>query len=206
MTKPVIIGLVGGVACGKSTVAREFERRGAALIDADAVGHEALANRAVKKQVVEHFGAGVLDATGNVDRKLLGERVFGKPAELKALTDMTHPWIREQIRLRLDGLRKRKDLAAVVLDISLLLESGAYDDLVDALLFIDATQEIRARRAADKRGWKHEDVGVREAHQMPLEQKRARADFVLDNNGDEATLAPQIQQFWERFVLINDQQ
>lgn len=199
-TRPVIIGLAGGVASGKSTVAREFAKHGAEVIDADEYGHLALKQPELRGHIVAAFGTGVLGSAGEIDRVKLGQAVFGDAARLKALADITHPWIRAEIRKRLDALKRQQGLKAVVLDISLLLESGAYEDDLDAVVFVDVPEAERERRAQASRGWRTGEVARRQSHQMPLDRKRARADAVVNNGVPLNELAAQVADLWKQFV------
>ncbi|MBI3272587.1 MAG: dephospho-CoA kinase, partial [Planctomycetes bacterium] len=159
-TSCLVLGLLGGVASGKSTVAGLFEALGAERIDADALAHVALAVPRLRDRIRDTFGSQVLGADGAVDRKRLGALVFADGSRLRALEEILHPFVGDGIRKRLATLARRRRPTAVVLDIPKLLEAGL-DELCDALIFVAATRRVRAERAA-ARGWTAEDLKVRE--------------------------------------------
>ncbi|MCC6465070.1 MAG: dephospho-CoA kinase [Planctomycetes bacterium] len=198
-SKPVF-GLVGGVAAGKSTVARAFEKRGAVVIDSDATGHEVLRDPQVKAELVQAFGPQVIGPDGEVDRGKVGQAVFGDAAKLQVLNGITHPRIRDRSEaLRLAAMADPK-VTAVVLDVSLLLEVKFYDDKYDVLVYIDTPWAVREQRSRMQRGWPQGEVARRQAHQVPLEEKRRLADEVIDNNGSEAHTDAQVETIWRKYV------
>ncbi|MBE7492682.1 MAG: dephospho-CoA kinase [Planctomycetes bacterium] len=194
----VVFALVGGVASGKSTVARAFEKLGATVIDADAEGHEVLKDAQVRHEIRQAFGD-VFAADGSVDRAKLGAAVFGDAAKLERLNGITHPRIRARTQAKLDAAI-RGDAKAVVLDISLLLESKAYEGKYDVLLYVACPEDERERRAEAKRGWPRGEVQKRQQHQLSLDTKRALADAVIDNGGSEEATQHQVQRLWNEYV------
>lgn len=199
--RPLVIGLAGGVASGKSTVGRAFLALGAEVIDADGVGHSALKDDGVKELVAKRFGDGILSPDGSIDRQRLGAEVFRDPAKRKDLEAITHPWIRIQIRSRLDQLLRESSSPAIVLDVSLLLESGAYDGDLDVVIYVETPPGVRESRASLNRSWAEGEVARRESHQLDLDEKRRRADVVIENSGSLSELEDQVRALWERFVL-----
>lgn len=197
--KPVF-ALVGGVASGKSEVARCFARRGAVVIDADLEGHAVLKDPAVKLELRQAFGNDVFDADGNVAREKLAAAVFSNNASIALLNGITHPRIRERTAAKLAAGIVDPNAKAVVLDISLLLESQAYEGKYTALVFVDCDEDIREDRAISKRGWPPGELQRRQAHQLDVDEKRNRADVVIDNNGPTADLEPQVESIWRKYV------
>lgn len=193
--KPVI-ALVGGVASGKSAVARAFERRGALVIDADVEGHAVLLEPDVIAQVVDKFGNDVLDESGKIDRKKLAARAFASAETIAILNAITHPRIRQRTNAKIEAGLNNPGVKAIVLDISLLLESGAYEGKYSLLLFVDADEESRIQRAAE-RGWAGNELQRRQARQLNLEEKRKRADVVIDNSGSLQELDRQVEEVWQ---------
>lgn len=194
------IGIVGGVASGKSRVAAMLAELGAGLLDADRVAHEVLAeDREVHAALRERWGERVFAADGSVDRGAVGKLVFGDTpkatTERRFLEGLLHP----RIRGRLEEARRSLEAAgksAVVLDVPLLLEVG-WDGLCDVILMVDTERETRLDRAL-KRAWSEEEFNRREASQWAVDRKRERADVVMQNNGDEAELRRAVEHFWER--------
>lgn len=193
-----MFALVGGVASGKSTVARAFETLGATVIDADAEGHEVLKDAQVRQEIRQAFGD-VFAADGSVDRARLGAAVFADAAKLERLNGITHPRIRARTQARLDAAIKG-NAKAVVLDVSLLLESKAYEGKYDVLVYVACPEEERERRAEAKRGWKRGELQKRQQHQLSLDTKRALADAVIDNGGTEESTQQQVQRLWDEYL------
>lgn len=197
--KPVF-ALVGGVAAGKSTVARAFAKRGAVVIDSDAMGHEVLRDSQVKAELQKAFGPQVIGPDGEVDRGKVGQAVFGDAAKLEVLNSITHPRIRDRTEAQRLAAMRDSNVKAVVLDVSLLLEVKFYEDKYDVLVFIDTPWAVREQRSRMQRGWPQGEVARRQAHQVPLEEKRRLADEVVDNNGTEAHTDAQVDVIWRKYV------
>ena len=185
------MGLLGGVGSGKSTVARRAaECYGLTVVDADAAGHRALTTDDVKMRLRERFGDGIFDAGGAVDRSALAARVFGQAADRQAarkvLEQITHPAITAELERQIEQARTT-GVAALLLDAAVLLEAG-WQRLCDAIIYIDVPAEVRSARVAASRGWSESQWRDREASQLTLDEKRRRADAVIDNRGtpDEA--------------------
>jgi dephospho-CoA kinase len=196
-----IIGLIGGVASGKSLVAEQFRRLGAEVLDADRVGHDVLRLPDVRDAIRKHFGDNVFGADGEVDRKALGSIVFAPPPsgpdELAVLEQLTHPEIRRRLRLKVDQLAAN-GVIATVLDAPVMLKTG-WDKFCDVVIYIDAPDEIRRRRAQSRR-WTREEFQAREAAQESLDSKRQRADFVVDNSDSEEYTQQQIERIWRSLI------
>jgi dephospho-CoA kinase len=196
-----IIGLLGGIASGKSTVAAELRRLGAGLLDADRAGHEALRLPAVMQAIRNRWGDEVFNPAGEVERSAIARIVFAPtkaaPAELRFLEQLTHPEIgrllAEQARVIAGGTAP-----AVVLDAPVMMKAG-WDEYCDRIVFVDAPHPVRLARALE-RGWSQEDFDRREAAQEALDEKRSRADMIIDNSTSKASTERQVQQFWHTLV------
>ena len=202
---PFVIGVLGGIGSGKSHVARILAGRDGVLIDADAIAREVLESAELRAELRAAFGPGVLRPDGLPDREELARRVFSKPEERARLEALTHPRIRARIRTLLDGARARR-VPRVVLDVPLLLENDAAHGLAGEcheLLFVDSDPDARASRAAS-RGWDRGEVARREALQLPLEAKRARAHFVVRNRGSLAELDSEITRYLAHLAPRDD--
>jgi dephospho-CoA kinase len=185
-----VFGVLGGIASGKSAVARALAGREGRLLDADRIAHEILASQEGRARVIERWGQGVLGADGRPDRARVAERVFSDPGELAWLEGWIHPAVRVRMHAELDAARAA-GVPRVALDVPLLLEHEERHGLVgrcDALVFVDAPFELREERARRTRGWPAGELARREALQLPLAHKRARAHHVLENQGDLAAL------------------
>ncbi len=197
--KPVI-GLLGGLGSGKSTVATEFAKYGGWLIHADQLGHEALQQPELRDRIVTHFGTEIVDSAGQIDRRKLGPKVFADPAERQTLEAIVHPWIGQRIKEEMAKANAAVDAAFIVLDAAIMLEAG-WNKVCDWLVYIDVPRALRLQRLAQQRGWTESEVMAREAAQMPLEDKARKADFIVDNSGPLEATARQVEQLVRRLGL-----
>ncbi len=185
--RPKVVGLTGGIASGKSTAAAFLREVGVPVIDADKLGHIALAqNGEAYKPVLEIFGKDVLNEAGDIDRQKLGEKVFDN-SELRAkLEAITHPAIARLSQRGLEMIAERGELLAVY-EAALLVETGIYKGL-DALVVVSCTVATQLTRVIARNGFSKEAAAARIASQYPLEEKVGVADFIIHNNGslDEA--------------------
>lgn len=194
-----IIGLLGGVASGKSTVARMLAEHGAGVLDADRAAHEALDEPEVRSALRRELGEDLFDAAGRLVRRRLAKRVFGPGEDARRartlLEGLIHPRVRQRLKRRLTEMRAARR-AVAVLDIPLLLEAG-WGDECDVLLMVETPSDVRAARAAE-RGWDTDELSRREAAQAPLTEKRARASAAVVNSGDLDDLRRQVAEFCRR--------
>jgi dephospho-CoA kinase len=173
---PLKIGLTGGIAAGKSEALAAFERLGAATISSDAVVHELLDSKRLQERLTERWGEDVAP-DGVVDRARVGEIVFAQPEELSWLESQIHPLVGERIGGWLASLPSKVEVAVV--EVPLLFESGM-DGVFDTTVAVVAADPVRRARA-EARG--HALVGEREARQLDQDEKAARAEHVIENNG-----------------------
>ncbi|EHS58459.1 dephospho-CoA kinase [Paenibacillus sp. Aloe-11] len=192
------IGLTGGIATGKSTVSALLVAKGALLIDADAIAREVmLPGHPVLAAVIQHFGQAVMNSDGTLHRKKLGEIVFADPVQRQALNDITHPAIREEMRLRMVAYEREQSDKLVLADIPLLYESGL-ESLYEEIMVVYVPREVQLQRLMLRDGLTEEQAGLRLSAQMDIEQKRRLADIVIDNSGTLAETERQIELFWQR--------
>lgn len=196
-----VIGVLGGVASGKSTVARQLAGLGAGLLDADRAGHEVLRLPQIEAAAGRRWGREVFGPDGHVDRRKLARIVFAAspdgPRQREYLEQLTHPEIGRLLEQQAEALAN-SGTTAVVLDAPLLLESG-WDKLCSRLVFVDAPRAVRLLRAKT-RGWSEEDFAAREGAQESLNNKRARADLVVDNSGSPEQILAQLERFWRCLI------
>lgn len=196
-----IVGLLGGVASGKSLVARQLCELGAALLDGDRAGHEVLQSPEIERAVRQEWGDAVFGPDGKVDRKALGKIVFAPPPdgpqELQLLEQLTHPEIGRRLQRQAEQWAAEGRKVAV-LDAPVMLKAG-WDKFCDRIVFVDAPREVRLTRALG-RGWNQEDFAAREAAQESLEVKRAHADTMIDNSGSPESTLVQVRRFWQTLV------
>ncbi len=183
-----IVGLTGGIASGKSAVARLLESLGVAVVDADQVARGVVAaGTEGLSEIVTAFGAGMLLADGSLDRKALGQVVFADPSKRKLLESITHPRIAAQSMAALGALAVRGDPYAVY-EAALLVENGTYR-MMQALVVVAAKRETQLARVMARDGLDEESARARLDAQAPLEAKLAVADHVIWNDGDRDALA-----------------
>ncbi|MFH1266476.1 MAG: dephospho-CoA kinase [Planctomycetota bacterium] len=196
-----MIGVLGGVAGGKSLVARELVRLGAGLLDADRAGHDVLCMPEIEAAARDRWGEAIFGADGRIDRARLGEIVFadppGGPRERTFLERLTHPEIGRKLAREAERLVALGSVAAV-LDAPLLLEAG-WDRLCDTLVFVDAPRRLRLARAR-ARGWSEADFDARQRAQHSVDAKRKRADVVIDNSGSPEETQAEIERFWHALL------
>ena len=185
---PLVIGLAGGIGSGKSALAAAFGRAGCAVIDSDAEARRALQSPEVARELVKWWGSGVLDPRGGVDRAAVARHVFGQPAERARLEGLIHPRIR-RTRAAAQEEARRAGAPAIIYDAPLLFEVGI-DAVCDAVVFVDCPRETRLERLKKSRGWDDAELTRREAAQLPLEEKRSRSRFVVQNPGAPADAGP----------------
>ncbi|MCA9232701.1 MAG: dephospho-CoA kinase [Planctomycetales bacterium] len=195
-----ILGVVGGIASGKSAVSAELAALGAVVLDADQAAHSAINLPEVKQQLVDRWGVGVLAESGDVDRAAVARRVFSGSgednAELRFLEQTLHPRIRQQFQAELARLAPT-GVPAVVIDAPLLLEAG-WENLCDEVIFVDSARRVRLARAA-QRGWTEQDFSRREQAQMPIEEKKRKATQIIRNDGTRAALKARVFEIWQQF-------
>jgi dephospho-CoA kinase len=177
-----VVGLVGTVCSGKSTVARMMAEDGLEVVDADKIGHEVLEHPEVKIELRRTFGDDVFGPDGAVDRARLGRLVFGCQARLDRLNEIVHRPMLEEIDRRVRRAAERAGGRPVVLDMALLIEKGLHEKYCDLLVFVDAPVAVRQARAQRTRGWSAEELVQRDAAQMAAELKRQQAGFVIVNS------------------------
>jgi dephospho-CoA kinase len=191
------VGLTGGVASGKSTVAAILEELGAVVIDADQLAREVVEpGTPGLAAVVEEFGDDVLADDGTLDRPALGAIVFADDEKRRRLEGILHPLIREQ---SLEIEAEASDDALVVHDIPLLAESGQADRF-DAVIVVDVPEETQVERMTGQRGWTEEDARSRVAAQASREDRRAIATYVVDNIGTHDDLRERVAEVVEMLL------
>lgn len=190
-----VVGIVGGVGAGKSTVVRNVADLQLFVIDADRIGHDLLQTNLIRNRLRDAFGDEIFNDAGQVERKRLAEKVFGGTDEqtqnLHRLNQILHPAIRNEMLHSIS--QAPQDADAIILDAALLLEAGWADEC-DAVVFIDTPLEKRQQRVAENRGWSVGELQRREASQWSLLKKREAAEFIVDNSGSPETAAQQMTQ------------
>lgn len=189
----VVLGLLGGIASGKTHVARTLATlTPVRIVDADSLAHEALDQCARDGRLAAHMGPEYVTEEGTADRGALAAEVFANPARLRRLERLVHPMVMAAIRHAIQNHRRGEGPPVLVLDVPLLIEVGL-DRRCDALWFVQVPETLRLERAQRLRGLSAEEVARRERAQSPLRRKRARADCIIHNDVTEAALREQLR-------------
>jgi dephospho-CoA kinase len=190
------IGLTGGIATGKSTVARLLEERGAILIDLDRIAREVVEpGQPSLALIAERFGQAILQVDGSLDRKKLGAIVFADPAERRALEAITHPAIRKVMKERMAYYESNAPDKLVVVDVPLLFESGL-ESYFEQIMVVYVPQEEQLNRLRERDKLTDEEARRRLSAQGDIEEKKRRADILIDNSGSLAHTERQIERYW----------
>lgn len=186
------------MASGKSTAARFLKEQGAHVIDADVLGHLAYEpGSSAHGDVVAAFGREVLAADGKIDRKALGARVFGQPAELKKLTDIVWPAIRKMAEAQIAKALEANTAKVIVLEAAVLFEAG-WHNAGDEVWVVVVEREVAIARAMQRDKLPRAAAENRLAAQLSNAERIARADVVIDNNGPLEVMLDQLRQHWQR--------
>lgn len=198
----LLVALTGNIGSGKSTVAQMLSERGATIIDADVLARRAVeAGTAAYDRIVRRWGADVLAPDGHLDRAALRRIVFADHAQLEELNEIVHPEV-ERLRARLVEQARQRGDRVVICDIPLLFERHLTDGF-DRIVLVDAARPLRLERLVADRDLRETEAMDMIAAQMPAELKRARADFVIENNGTLSQLERRVHDVW--LALTSDE-
>ncbi|OGP59317.1 MAG: dephospho-CoA kinase [Deltaproteobacteria bacterium RBG_13_61_14] len=190
-----VVGLTGGIASGKSTVARMFVELGARLVDADLLARQVVEpDKPAWGEIADHFGEGVLNPDRTLNREKLAEIIFRDPDERRVLNDITHPRIGAEM-LDLIQRFQREGAAVVLIDAALLLESPA-TNWIRPVVVVTAEEEVRAERIMERDGLSQEQALARIRSQMREDERKTRADYVIDNSGSLEDLQDRVEEVW----------
>ena len=202
MNNPVkkpIIGILGGICSGKSTVAAEFAKLGCKIIDADKIAHELLDEPAIKQKIVSFFGRDILDSMGKIDRSKLANIVFADDDKLALINKMIHPPVLARIEQLIEQYKRQPAVKAIVLDIPLLVEVG-WAKRCDKLVFVDCNRQLRAERAQKMGLFDENQLKIRENLQISLDKKINIAENTIDNNSGFSALARQVADIFSNIM------
>ena len=193
-----IIGILGGIGSGKSTVAAEFAKLGCKVIDADKIAHELLEKKAVREKIVSLFGQAILDSAGKIDHRKLAEVVFAGADKLSSLNKTIHPLVLERAEVLIKQYNRQNQVKAIVLDMPLLAEVG-WAGRCNKLIFVDCKRQLRLNRVK-KMGFDENQFKIRENFQISLDNKAGLADNIVDNNSGLLALAKQVADIFSDTV------
>ena len=194
-----LIGLTGGIATGKSTVAAELARRGAAVIDADALARQAVEpGQAALDEIAARFGDAVLSPEGRLDRARLGSIVFADPEARRDLERITHPRVRDLMQQRI-AAALAADADLIVAEVPLLYETRS-EALYEGVMVVYAPATVQVERLMARDGIDLQAARQRLFAQIPIDEKRDRATWVIDNGGTIDATLQQLRDWWEMFA------
>ena len=192
----LIIGITGSIACGKSLVSNYLQEKGYTIIDADKIGHMALENDEVKKQLVTKFGKSILK-DNEVNRVTLGKLVFENNENLKELNNIIHPQIRKNIS---EQIQVHKNEKLVFVDVPLLFEAK-FDDLVEKIIVVSLDEKIQLERLMNRNSLSKEEALQRIKSQIPVREKEKLGDYVVDNSFTQENTYSQVDRILEKLKL-----
>jgi dephospho-CoA kinase len=195
-----VIGLTGGIGAGKSTVTQMLEKLGAAVIDADKVGHQIyLPDLPAWREIVDTFGPEVLNADRTIDRQALGKLVFADPEALRTLNRIVHPKIFDRMGELIAEMRARGGMKAIVVEAAVLIEAN-WMALVDQVWLVVASEAVVVDRLAKQRHLSSEQVRTRIAAQLTNDERLKHADVVIRNDGSLEEVRHAVQQAWDQLA------
>ena len=197
--KKPIIGILGGICSGKSTVAGEFAKLGCKVIDADIIAHELLDRKDIMERVVGLFGETILNSEEKIDSRKLAGIVFSDSDKLSSLNKIIHPFVLERAEELIEKYYGQSQVKAIVLDMPLLAEVG-WDKRCDKLIFVDCKRELRIKRAKKKGVFDENQLKIREKFQISLDNKVSITDNTIDNNSGFSALAKQIANIFSCII------
>lgn len=187
------LGLTGGIASGKTTVANIFRELAVPVVDADRLAHQALVRN--KAKIVTYFGRDILNQDGEIDRRKLGEKVFGNEKQLKSLEGIVHPYVQEKM-LEKKRLFESADQKMAIYDVPLLFENGLQEQF-DEVLLVYVPETLSLQRLMQRNSLTEKQAQDRLASQMSIEKKKEMADVVFDNSGDRDALRAQVVEYFD---------
>jgi dephospho-CoA kinase len=194
--KMFVIGLTGGILSGKSTIAQMLAEKGAAVIDADKLAHEAYKPKTkLNQKLVDEFGPDIRKADGSIDRKKLSGIVFGDEKALTCLNAIVHPYMREMACVKIERLRK-KGTAIVVLEAALLIEAK-WIDLADEVWVALAPPEVAVKRIKERGGLSEEEAWARVQAQLPAAERAKHADVIINTDCSLPEIKSQVDKLWK---------
>ena len=197
--KKPIIGILGGIGSGKSTVAELFAHLGCVVIDADKIAHHALEDPEIKQKILDFFGQKILDTSGQIDRKALADIAFGDKEKLSKLNSIIHPVVLQCCETLIETYNSQAQVKAIVLDMPLLLEAG-WQNRCNRLIFVDCKDELKADRAKKNGVFNKNQLKIRENFQISLDNKAKVSDNTIDNNSDLSALAEQVTEIFSNII------
>jgi dephospho-CoA kinase len=194
------VGLTGGIACGKSTVAQMFVRRGAYLIDFDVLAHEVQEpGKPAWQEIIDYFGRDISGQNKKINRNKMAAIVFNHPEKLKVLNDIVHPRVYQEWQVRLEKIKASDHRAITLSDIPLLFE-GKMQFLFDLTILVIIPSEEQINRLITRNCVTRNEAELRLQSQMPINDKISLADIVIDNQGTIARTEKKVEEVWQELL------
>ncbi|KPL02380.1 MAG: hypothetical protein AMJ90_06025 [candidate division Zixibacteria bacterium SM23_73_2] len=196
----LLIGITGGIASGKTEVAKVFQKKGAIVLSGDEIGKDVVEkNPALLKKLIKTFGKEILDSKKRLKRKKLGEIAFSSYPLTKKLNEIVHPYLLKNLKLKINNLKRKKHKGVVVIDAALIVEWGFEKDL-DYLIFVDCPEKERIKRLIQKKTYTKKEAEQRIKAQLPEAEKRKRADFIINNKEGLKELRKKANSLWKNII------
>ena len=194
----ILIGITGGIACGKTEVTNIFREKGAVVLSGDRIGKAVVEkNRRILKELVRTFGHEILNKKGGLNRRRLGEIAFASQKSKEKLNRMVHPYLLNELRRKIEGLGKKHHRGMVVIDAALIVEWGLQKEL-DYLIFVQSKREDKIKRLREMKGYSRREALDRINSQLPETTKRKLADFIIKNDKGLTELKEKANRVWEK--------
>lgn len=194
-----LIGITGVIGSGKSAAAGFFRELGAAVFDADRASREITEQADVLQQIRRTFGEEVIDKHGNLKREKMAEKVFHNPAQLEKLNGIIHPRVRRQMWRFVEKMQQDRSVKMIIIDAPLIYETDLHRFL-DRIVVVSASVENCIARVTKRSSMTRDAILQRMKRQIPLSEKRERADFVIENDGDLNQLAGQVKNIFQNIL------
>ena len=196
----LLIGVTGGIACGKTEVCKVFQKRGATVLSGDQIGKEVVEkNKKVLKELVQTFGENILKQDGTLNRRKLGKIAFATKKSRDKLNRIIHPYLLRGLRKRIESLRKKDKEAVVVVDAALIVEWG-WEKELDWLIFVESKRKDKIKRLQKQKSYSKKEALDRIRSQLPEIAKKRLADFVIRNDKGLAELRIKANRVWKHII------
>ena len=193
------VGLTGGIASGKTTARKMFEKLGAYTLDADALSHKALCQEDVYQKLLKHFGSDILNKNIEVDRKKLGRIVINDRKELRFLESVVHPKIAEMRNAFIENVKKKDKDAVIIYDVPLLYEKKM-ENMFDTIIVVYVDRKTQIKRIMERNKISEEGAEKRLKLQMDIEEKKKKAQIIIDNRGTLDDTFKQVKNIWDKTI------
>ncbi len=199
----LIVGLTGGIASGKSMISGILRSLGAFIIDADVIAHELIKpGLAAWQEIVDQFGQGILLKDGSINRPLLGRMIFKDPVKRGVLNSILHPRIFKEVERQKEEIERESPGAIVILDVALLIETGAHEQ-VDVVILVQVSEDLQIERLMERNGLTREEAMERIRAQASLEEKQRYAGYIIDASKSPEEVRQQTIEIFEKLKALN---